>query len=180
MKSYHLIVQSRNQKSIRTFLSFFFNSIKNLNFDVIKKYFEKKRKKKILTILKSPHVNKKAQEQFEFRYYSKQITLYSTQNFKHLIFIKKIKDNLFSDVRIKTKFSINKKNENKLREVIFNPDNFQIKILGNKNTRNLKQNKKLKIENYYNTQNKLNRATSKFIKILDTYGEVINKHTLFG
>nr|YP_009115283.1 ribosomal protein S10 [Berkeleya fennica]AJA05804.1 ribosomal protein S10 [Berkeleya fennica] len=86
MKSYHLIVQSRNRKSISTFFPFFLSSIQNLNFNIIQKYFEKKRKKKILTILKSPHVNKKAQEQFEFRYYSKQITLHSTQNFKHLIF----------------------------------------------------------------------------------------------
>ena len=76
MKSYHLIIQSRNQKSISTFFPFFLSSIQNLNFNVIQKYFEKKRKKKILTILKSPHVNKKAQEKFEFRYYSKQITLH--------------------------------------------------------------------------------------------------------
>lgn len=184
MKFYHLTIKSRNQKSISAFFSFFFSSINNLNFHVVKKYFEKKRKKKVLTILKSPHVNKKAQEQFEFRYYSKQIALHSTQNDKHLVFIKKVRANLFSDIKIKTKFSINKEGENKLRKQIFNPKNFQVKMIDSQKSQsyNFKRNTHLKVKNYYKTQNSLNKAMTKYLKVLDIYGElgVASRYNNFG
>ena len=119
-------------------------------------------------------MNKKAQEQFEFRYYSKQIALHSTQNYKHLIFIKTVKANLFSDIKIKTKFSVNKKEENKLRKQIFNPNNFQVKIVASQESQSydFKRNTYLKIKNYYNTRNNLNKTMTRYLKVLDIYGEL--------
>ena len=67
-------------------------------------YFPKKQKTNIFTILKSPHVNKKAQEQFEIFVFSKQLTLYSIKKLKYLFYLKKIQESLFSNVKVKIKF----------------------------------------------------------------------------
>jgi len=64
MKTFKITIFSRNQHSVNKFFSLFINNVDS-NFTVIKKHFQNKRAKKIITILKSPHVNKKAQEQFE-------------------------------------------------------------------------------------------------------------------
>lgn len=106
MIQYHITIISKNKNSIKNFFKFFNQILKNLN--KIKKYLKKKHKIKILTILKSPHVNKTAQEQFETRFYLSQITIYySPKNLQLLIFLKKIKVYLFPDLKIKIKFSIN-------------------------------------------------------------------------
>jgi ribosomal protein S10 len=88
MKTFNVTITSRNKNSINDFFLFFNgNTVCNLN--VIKKYFQKKIEKKKLTILKSPHVNKKAQEQFESRLFKKQFTVQTTKNLKYLIFLKR-------------------------------------------------------------------------------------------
>jgi small subunit ribosomal protein S10 len=46
-------------------------------------------KKKKITLLRSPHVNKKAKDQFEIRFYNKLIVL--KKQFFHRSFLKKIK-----------------------------------------------------------------------------------------
>lgn len=80
-----------------------------------------------MTILKSPHVNKKAQEQFEIRFFKKQLTIKSIKIFKYLIFLKKLNFNLFSDVNITLKYSIKKKETQKLNLKIFILENFKLK-----------------------------------------------------
>jgi ribosomal protein S10 len=152
MKPCNVTIISNNYKSINNFFLFFFNSRKT-SFNVIKKYFQKKRNKKILTILKSPHVNKKAQEQFESRIFSKQLKIYSSQNFQYLIFIKKIKTYLFPDALIKTKFTINQNETKQIRMQIFNPNNFKLNAFKEK-----KKNIILKIKI--------------LIKVFDIYGEL--------
>jgi ribosomal protein S10 len=57
-------------------------------------------------------MNKTAQEQFEYRIYSKQITIYSSQNFQYLFF-EKINTHLFPDVKIKTKFNMDHSMKNR-------------------------------------------------------------------
>ena len=93
---------------------------------MLKSILIRKKKKKKLTILKSPHINKTAQEQFEARIFSKKLIIYPIKNSKYLAFFKKIRNNLFSDIYIKTKFSLNKTAENNLKLKIFNPNNFKI------------------------------------------------------
>ena len=164
MKFYSLTFSSKNKNSLNRFFLFFFNNIDlDLDFQVFKKYFYKKKKIKKLTILKSPHVNKTSQEQFETRLFSRQLNIYSLKNLKHLVLLKKIKNNLFSDISIKIKFSLNKECETNIKLKVFEPNNF--KITDNKYFMN-KQNKQ-KNFNYKNI-----KKIKNLIKIFDTYGEL--------
>ena len=65
--------------------------IKNIKIDNV---FKIKQKKKIFTVLKSPHVNKKSREHFLYKNYIQkiQITSYNSilQTFRILLFIKTI------------------------------------------------------------------------------------------
>nr|WAK85012.1 ribosomal protein S10 [Amicula sp. isolate GU52X-4 cfCalB7] len=106
--------------SLNKFILFFFNALKNkqINIYILKKILSKKKKTKKFAILKSPHIYKSAQEQFEFKFFFKQIKCYSTTNFQFLLFLKKI--SIFSGVKIKIKLINNTK---KYKFQIFNPDN---------------------------------------------------------
>ena len=173
MKSCHLTFLSKNKKSLdNSFFFFFYDSI--FNFNVVKKHFQKKNKKHFLTILKSPHVNKKAQEQFESHIFSKQLSVYSLQKFKYLFFFKKVQTNIFSNVQLKIKFSINKNKNHDEKSKNFDLNNFYINI--NKN--NISQKNDLKIKKnvnklkYFNTKNI--EKVKNFVKIVDIYGELHN------
>lgn len=156
MKHYNLKIVSKTKKSLYNFLNFLNNTYVNSN--IIKKIFKNKKRKKILTILKSPHVNKTAQEQFQSLFFLTQINFYSNNNSQSLIFLKKIRNNLFHDIKISIKFNINKNFSNKNQIQTLNPTNFKLNIL--KNTLH---------KNYNHKQIK------HFIKIFDVYGEITNK-----
>jgi len=81
--------------------------------------------KKRFTVLKSPHVNKRAQEHFEFSLYSYQVTVFSVDYPLLLTIIKYLKSStLFSDVRLKVKIHINpSRYQNQLIQEL-NPNNF--------------------------------------------------------
>ena len=125
MKTLNVTITSKNKNSIHDFF-LFTNKNKICNLSVIKKYFQKKMEKKRLTILKSPHVNKKAQEQFESRFFKKQFTIQTAKNLKYLIFLKKLNYDLFPDIDIKLKCIIINKNVTKLGLKVFNPNQFKI------------------------------------------------------
>jgi ribosomal protein S10 len=74
------------------------------------KHFQKKIKRKRITILKSPHVNKQAQEQFQRIIYNKQLSLYTIKSVTYLTFLKKLNFNLFPDINFKLKSRIHLKN----------------------------------------------------------------------
>src|SRR6476620_2101567 len=137
MKHYQLTIISKNKKSAENGFLFFLKNSSELNLNIIKKYFQKKKKKNVLTILKSPHVNKSAQEQFESKFFSKQLSIYSSKNFQFLLFLKKIKTYLFPDVKIKIKFILNKNLSEKIGANILNPSNFKLNVL-----------KKIKLKKY--------------------------------
>lgn len=124
MKHYQINIESKSKKHLENFLLFFSKSLKNYN--LINKLLSKKKKRKILTILKSPHVNKKAQEQFQFNIYYKNINLYSVQNKIALLFIKRINSTIFSNVKIQIKFPINSNLIKNTQTKIFNPTNFKL------------------------------------------------------
>lgn len=125
MKTLNIKIESKNQISVKKFLNFF-KETSNTNFKMIQKFFYKKEKKTFISILKSPHVNKSAQEQFEIRNHSAQITIQTNQPFKFLIVLKKIKINLFPDINIKLRLIFNKKIQKSLKQKFFNIDNFQL------------------------------------------------------
>lgn len=91
MKTFDIIIKSKNQNSITKL----FSVLQKKKCNNIKKYFQKKTKRKRITILKSPHVHKKAQEQFEKVIYNKQLSIYSVKNLTYLTFLKKLNLNTF-------------------------------------------------------------------------------------
>jgi ribosomal protein S10 len=154
MKNCRISVSSNNLKSIKFFFLFCFYC-KNSNLFLIKKYFKRKQKNKILTILKSPHINKKAQKQFEQRVFFRKFTLHSQKLPQYLLFLKKVKAYLFSDIKVEIKFIIQSNVDNQF----CNPNNFNVNIL--------------KRISYQKTATK----TKNLIKILDIYGELLKQNS---
>lgn len=156
MKQYHLTITSKTKESLKNFIFCFKNP--NINYNVISRQFKKRTKKQKFSILKSPHVYKTAQEQFESRFFTTQIHFYSNDNFKSLIFLKKIKTNLFPDIKLRIKISTNKTLARKIDQKLFNPENFKLNIL-----------KKSGITKYKKTNYK---KVEFLFKLFDTYGEL--------
>ena len=104
----YLFIKTKNYHSLKKFskiliLSFFRLKIKKV------KYYPLSKKRTLFSILKSPHVNKAAQEQFEFKYSHRKIVIDSKYFQKILIIFKKYYSNMFCDIKIKVLFSsINK------------------------------------------------------------------------
>ena len=106
-----LFIKSKNKYSLIKFLQVFKNFINNKELKLNKTLVFSQRQKinKVFSILKSIHVNKTAQEQFEFDLFSKNIKIHTFQILKLLIILKKIETNFFSDIQIRVKLLINKK-----------------------------------------------------------------------
>jgi ribosomal protein S10 len=120
-------INSKNKNSLNFFLKFFIQtcSKKNLKIDLFLKYFPRQTTKNVFTILRSPHVNKTAQEQLEYNIFSKQINIQAFQILTFLVILKKIQIYLFSDIQIKVKYTFQKKNSNKIRMQNLNPKNYR-------------------------------------------------------
>ena len=182
MKHYQISIRSKNKKSLDKFLEKLYENLQNST--VTDKKFTKEKKRKILTILKSPHVNKKAQEQFQSNIYFKNINLYLLQHLKLVTFIKKIKSNLFADVQLKIKVSINKQLEKKVYKFVLNPANFKVNFL--KQTEEKYLDEKIQAPNnkvFLNKNTKAKRLkqtvylkhVKKLLQIMDIYGELTTK-----
>jgi ribosomal protein S10 len=174
MKTLNLIITSKNKKSLNDFLFVFYKNSVLLNDTFITKKFQIPTKKKVITILKSPHVNKTAQEQFEIKYLSKQIQIRTTHLNKFLIFIKKLKVYLFPDTHIKIELTHNKKKSNLTNKKIFNLNNYYYKLnfIDKFNKVQLhNKNKNGKILN--NSSKTLFKSLNLqiILKLLDTYGK---------
>jgi ribosomal protein S10 len=117
-------IKSKNKNSLIFFLKIFnqFNNDKKLKLNQTLLLSQKKKHKKIFTILKSPHVNKTAQEQFEFISFSKKIKIDTFQVLKTLIVLKKLQTTLFSDVIIKLDFIIDTEQTKAKLSTKFKPD----------------------------------------------------------
>lgn len=134
---------SKNSNSISNFLKFLYklktNKILNLNFTVIQS--SQFRKSKKFSVLKSPHVNKKAQEQFEYNVFNKQLKIYVSQLSKFLIIWKTVKSTLFTDVNLTFKFIANQNSSNYTTINKVNSDKFikskqYLKLLDTKQGKN--------------------------------------------
>jgi ribosomal protein S10 len=167
MKTFDVIIKSKNQNSIAKL----FSVLKKKKCNNIKKYFQKKTKRKRITILKSPHVHKSAQEQFETIIYNKQLSLYAIKNLTYLTFLKKLNFNLFPDINLKLKYRINSNNLKKIKVKIFNPNNFKFQKYKNDQIFNLDLYKiKLFIKNKRKTYIK---KTNSVLNLFDFYGEFL-------
>lgn len=123
----NIYIYSKNYHSIKKVLNLFSNKnlLKKLNLTSLNlSFYTQKKKKKKFTVLKSPHVNKTAQEHFNYTLYSKRIKVYSNQPFLFLILLKKLKNYTFSDVYFKIDLkNYNIKAKQKFKNQV-NPDNF--------------------------------------------------------
>ena len=63
-------------------------------------------KKTLFSILKSPHVNKTSQEQFDFKVYKITLKIYTLEYLKMILFLNSIKNNFFSDIKSQVKLII--------------------------------------------------------------------------
>lgn len=79
-------IYSKNLSSLTNFLKFFYRLKKNktlkLKFYTIQS--QKNQKLSFFSTLQSPHVNKKSQEQFEYRIHSKKLKIHVSQIAKFL------------------------------------------------------------------------------------------------
>lgn len=171
MKQYSLKISSKNEKSLNHFLSFFLNCL-NTKFNIIQKLVRTHNTKKVITLLKSPHVNKTAQEQFEMRIFCKQILAKSFYLEKNLIFIKKMLNKLFKDISVTLEFTTNK-NRNFMDSLfIFYPDSFKLSKTKVRKT-NLERNKqKSKLKTSNSKKNSLFNLT-KFLSTISICGEML-------
>lgn len=62
-------------------------------------------RKKVFTVLRSPHIDKKSREQFEIRTYAKSVNIQNTDDSRLNEFLSWLKQNLSYDVSIKVKFT---------------------------------------------------------------------------
>ncbi len=160
MTKYQIKLYSKERKFINNFLKII---KKNLIFFNI---HNKKTKKKKITVLKSPHVNKKAQEQFESRIYSIKLNFMFSESKKYIILLKKIKNFLLPGITIKVVKKI-KENQNYFKTNIVSP----IKIKYNSNTKKIPcipQKKLVKTNSSFN----IIKKTFVQLKILNYFGKL--------
>jgi len=175
MPHYYLTIISKNKSSVKNFFIFFDRALNNFN--VVKKYLKKPNKKKFFTILKSPHVNKAAQEQFETKLFLSQINIhYSPKSLQFLVFLKKVKIYLFPDIKIKIKFNFNKSLLKKTQSKMLNPNSFKLDFFSTQlQNKNLKKSKQYKADQYNKQKFNLLKKTKSLLKIFDTYGSLIKQ-----
>lgn len=120
--------------------------------------FSKFKTKKFVTILKSPHVNKTAQEQFEYRWYVKEFFINSLKPLMFLSFLKRLKTFNFSGIRFEVKSIVSVNQNNELMLHLLDPDTVQL----------------TKTKRFYkNNSLVLNR----YLRLFDCYGESYSSQT---
>ena len=124
MKQYCLKITSKNKKSLENFLHFFSNHL-STEFSIIQKLIVSHNNKKKITLLKSPHVNKKAQEHFESKVFTIKLHVSGVGLKRNLIFLKKIWGKLFQDIRVQLKFIIVSNIKKIYKLLILSFDNFK-------------------------------------------------------
>jgi ribosomal protein S10 len=95
MSKYTLLLYSKHKRTINNFLNFFKNN-KQQNFQIQTKKLKITR----FSILKSPHINKKAQEQFQYTHFGTSLSFFTHKIKKKLFFLKKIKNQLFPELKL--------------------------------------------------------------------------------
>ena len=171
MQQYYLKITSKNEKSLKYFLYFFYKHIKT-KFNIIQKPISAQNKRKIVTLLKSPHVNKTAQEHFEVRIFSKHILLESVYLKKNLIFLKKILNKLFQDISLRLEFVTNKSVDQESNTSVFYPGNF-ILFFDKQIKTNVKRYKRKNITKQLSLKNKSLFSLTKFLKVVSIFSEML-------
>jgi ribosomal protein S10 len=171
---FYLKISSKDKKILKKFL-YFFTELKF--FPTFLKSFPKLEKRKFVTVLKSPHINKTAQEQFEYRYYSRHLLIHSFKPLTFILLLKKLKNLSFSGINFEIKSFFNKNKAHKHALQIISPDNIMLeKVINNHpvnkkkftfKTRHVTSTFMLKNDN----QSCL-LLSKKYMQLFDLYGEI--------
>lgn len=108
----HLEFSSKSKNFIIFFLSIintYFLKNQLLSCGFFHYQFAKKTKKKTVTVLKSPHVNKKAKKKFIFQEFKVNVILILNENKKELFFYKLMIIKFFVNFKLKVIFQTNNK-----------------------------------------------------------------------
>jgi hypothetical protein len=127
------------------------------------KSFSKQKKQKFITVLKSPHVNKTAQEQFEYRFYSKDFLIRSFKPLTFFLLLKNLKAQSFPGVKLKVQGLLEKNSFYKYTLQIVTPDNLYLSE-NKMSSRNLKTISTVSKSQY--------QFVKKYLQLFDLYGEI--------
>lgn len=154
---FQLKASAKDQRVLEKF-SHFLTKLDTSTF--VLKHRSKQNQRKFVTILKSPHVNKTAQEQFEYRFYYKQFLINSLNPLTFFLMLKKAQNSSFSGLKleIKSVLSSNEKTVNSKK--IFNPDNFLLPLHSKKKASPV--------------------SIQKYIQLFDCYGETFLKDIAYS
>ena len=171
---FYLKVSCKDKKILEKFTRVF-TKIKSL--PIFIKPFPKHEKRKFVTILKSPHVNKTAQEQFEYRFFSKHFLVFSIKPQIFFLLLKKLKNLSFSGIKLEVKGVFEKNITNKYILKLVNPDNIVLQ-------KSYLAQKGFKKDKTTNKTSKVSISDSdlskKYIQLFDSYGEIYLKNTFYG
>ena len=103
----YFFIKTKNYYSLKAFSRIIISKFFKYNIKKVK-YYPLLKKRTLMSILKSPHINKNSQDQFEFRYSHRKIVVYSNDFLKPIIIFKKYYSNVFGDIKIKLLFSSSK------------------------------------------------------------------------
>lgn len=171
MQRYYLKIVSKNEKSLDHFSHFFHRHLKT-KFNIIQRPILTRNKRKIITLLKSPHVNKTAQEHFEIRIFSKHFCVELFYSQKTLIILKKILDKLFQDISIRLEFITDLSSQQKNNKLIFHPNNYKL-FFSNLSKTNMKRSTyKTTTKQFYSKKKNLFNLT-KFLSTISIFGEIL-------
>ena len=171
MTNYKVIkIYSKDKKSLKQFEKLLKNinkTWKNITFYI--KDIKKRRKR--ITLLKSPHVNKTAQTQFQSIVYCTKIKYFSWDVKKNYIILKKIKNYLFPDIKIKIEQTVCDKKIKSLKKNLFLPKKMyyykETKTFLNKQ---IQTKKLLTLHKQVEKKKRILEKTLQFLKVLDNYG----------
>jgi ribosomal protein S10 len=169
MTKYSIKLCSKNKKSLKHFLQLWKKPHANItNLQQILNVSERKKKRKIIAILKSPHVSKKAQEHFQQITYTKNVLCFSWETRKSIILLKKIRNHLFPGIKMQIEKKFSYKKNNLMKNALWNPCKIPLKT--KLFSFDQQQKKNLLISAKLNKNTKLMKKTFTYIKNLDTYG----------
>ena len=152
---FHLKTSTKSKKVVDNFVKFL-SKIEELPITI--KHFQKKNKKSVVTVLNSPHVNKTAQEQFEFRIFKRQFLVSSSKPHLFLSLLKKIVSQSFAGMKLELKGLHNKRYyDSKATRSKIDPDNIVLNI----------EKKTIQAEKAFNNTTKL------YVQSFDSYGEIL-------
>lgn len=176
---FYLKISCKDKRILKKFIGFF----KKLDFlPIFVKSFPKHEKRKFVTVLKSPHINKTAQEQFEYRYYSKYFLIRSFKPLTFFVFLKKLKNLSFPGVKLKVQGLFEKKNIYKKILRIITPDNIVFKNVSSKRlkqTKNKSRNPSCSFKIISANSQFSFLLPKKYIQLFDLYGEVHLKSSFY-